>query len=171
MIGDSITQGSRQALEFAMAAGGYPAPVIDADDGRRIATGDDPLRGTQVLSNLMAMDIRPTVWVIALGTNDAGSYQDRAAYAALVDEMLILLPPASPVVWIDVYRPDVGEHVTMFNDALAERVGARPASAIGSWFAIASAKEQQVLRGDRVHPNVDGQRAFAELVMSTVSRL
>jgi lysophospholipase L1-like esterase len=171
MIGDSITEGSLAELTAALTAAGVVDPLINGDSGRRIESGRDPLNGAQVLSDLLAIGVEPDVWIIALGTNDAGSYEGEEAYGALVDLMLDQLPADAPLVWIDVYRPDVPDDVGAFNSALRRRLADRGNAVVGSWFEIVSRPDQQLLQPDQVHPNGDGRVAFAALVVESLSRV
>jgi lysophospholipase L1-like esterase len=171
MIGDSITEGSLTELMAAFGAAGIPSPLIDGDSGRRIESGRNPLNGVQVLTDLITIGVNPAVWVIALGTNDAGNYDDEAAYGALIDLMLGKIDDERPLVWIDVYRPDNERGVAEFNDALRSRLADRGNAVIGSWFELATRPDAKILQRDRVHPNDEGRKAFAQLVVDTVTRL
>ncbi len=171
MIGDSITEGSMAELMFAFAAAGIPSPLIDGDSGRRIESGRNPLNGAQVLADLITVGVNPAVWVIALGTNDAGNYDDEAAYRTLIDLMLAKIDNDRPLVWIDVYRPDNDKGVAEFNTALRARLAERGNAVIGSWFELATRPDAKILQRDRVHPNDEGRKVFAQLVVDTVTRI
>ena len=82
MVGDSITVGSTPGLEAAAEALGFELS-IDAEVGRRMTVGSSPESGTAAIADLLAESGVPDLWVVALGTNDVGQYDD-AEYAAQI---------------------------------------------------------------------------------------
>ena len=174
MVGDSITDGARAALEFSFSANGFTDVTVDAQWGRRISVGDGtdgPLNGLQAVKNLQAAGADPDVWVIALGTNDLGQYSDAAAYAAQIQQMLALLPADTPVLWVNTFRADqLGDTVT-YNTTLQEQLEARGNAVLTDWFTIASAPDQQVLSGDGVHPTRDGYGIFGLTVAESLATM
>jgi lysophospholipase L1-like esterase len=171
MVGDSITFRSKPALTQVFAAQGIGDVAIDAAVSRRIAVGNgkrEPLNGEKVLSNMIAFGIRPDVFVIALGTNDAG-VADPGSFAQLIDTMLAMPPASTPVVWIDVYRPANLDQTKLFNEVLRQRAAARPYTTVASWFDLASDRGRKLLSSDNLHPNEAGQSAFAALVGNAVA--
>ena len=171
MVGDSITVRSKPALTTAFNAQGITSVVIDAEVSRRIEIGNgkqEPLNGEQVMTNLLKVGVDPDVWVVALGTNDVGSY-DQAGYAALIDAMLAKLPPSKPLVWIDVFRPSDMSDTVLFNQVLRDRAARRPHTLVASWFDVASKSPKKLLTSDNLHPSDAGTLAFADVVGSAVA--
>lgn len=174
MIGDSITNGSRAEIEYVLTAQGVQDVVIDAQDGRRIELGDGtgaPLSGQRALYSLLAGGTSPDVWVIALGTNDAGQYADEADYARLVQLLVDMLPDDVPLVWVDVYRGDQLLGSQQFDEALRATLAGRADTVVVPWSTIAADPARGVLRSDEVHPNEGGRAVFATVVAQGVAEV
>lgn len=174
MVGDSITEGSQEALLATFESAGVDDVRIEGKASRRIEVGNGkgsaPLSGVGTVYTLLSEGADPSAWVIALGTNDVGSYADAAAYGALIDSILDMLPAAKPLVWVNTYRDDHLDDTLVFNTVLAERLDARGNAAVADWFAVASAPDQSVLRSDNLHPNENGQNALALLVLAALQQ-
>lgn len=174
IVGDSITNGSQGELRYVLAAQGVQQVTIEAEDGRRIELGDgtgSPLSGQRALYALLADGVQPDVWVIALGTNDAGQYADQADYARLVQLIVDMLPDDVPLVWVDAYRGDQPVGSQQFDDALRATLAGRPDTVVVPWSTIAADPAQTVLRDDDVHPNADGRVVFATVVAQGVAEV
>lgn len=172
MIGDSITKLSTPSLEEVFAAQGI-TPTIDAEVSRRIEVGNgksEPLNGEQVLTNLIKFGLDPDVWVFALGTNDLTAY-DADGFAERVDAMLAMTDAATPVIWVDTYRPKTMEQTKVFNEVLQQQAERRPGMKVASWFEVASANPKKLISKDQVHPTEAGQAAFAQVVGDAVAAL
>ena len=174
MVGDSITKASTDALRYDFAASGIATADIEAEVGRRIEVGDGkgtPLNGMAVLTKMLASGTKPDVWVVALGTNDAGLYANPDDYTRLITTVVGMLPANAPLVWVDVYRPDHVDGAREFNARLHRALDGRKHTAIVDWFTKASAPGQRILRSDRTHPNADGVVEFAGLVDAAIVSL
>ena len=174
MVGDSITNGSRAEIEYVLGAQGVQDVSIDAEDGRRIELGDgtgSPLSGQRALYSMLASGMSPDVWVIALGTNDAGQYADQADYSRLVQLLVDMVPDGVPLVWVDVYRGDQPEGSQQFDDALRATLAGRADTVVVPWSTIAADPTRGVLRSDDVHPNQDGRAVFATVVAQGVAEV
>lgn len=173
IVGDSITEASAEELREAFGHAGVDDVFIDGQASRRIevGSGSDGISGIRAIEGMLELDIEPSAWVIGLGTNDVGGLGSAAECAALIDEIIALLPSDVPLVWVNVYRPGEPEQTELFNDVLADRLDERGAATIADWFSIASDPELDVLRGDNLHPNDEGQVVFAELVAQALQRL
>jgi lysophospholipase L1-like esterase len=175
MVGDSITQGSTDELQAVFESTGITDVRIDAERGRRIEVGNGkgsgPLSGQRTVYNLLAEGLTPDAWIIALGTNDVGSYASAEAYGELIDGLLSMLPPDVPLVWVNVDRPQYEDDTNVFNLVLEQRITERGNAVIADWFALASDPEADLLRSDELHPNNDGQQAFALITVEAISRL
>lgn len=172
VIGDSITQGSADAIRYTLGSMGVTEIVVDGVTSRRIEQGDGrgaPLSGTRALAAMLADGADPDVWVIALGTNDVGQYATEDEYRALVRSIIGMLPDDVPLVWVDVFRHDRLDHTAMFNGVVRDEVADHDDSVVVSWFDVASRADQTVLRSDDIHPNADGTVVFAALVADGVA--
>ncbi|MDO8361651.1 MAG: GDSL-type esterase/lipase family protein [Actinomycetota bacterium] len=175
MVGDSITAGSAPALTTGLTAAGVESLRIEGEASRRIdvgsGRGSEPLSGVKVVFSLLAEGLQPGAWVIELGTNDVGSYADADAYGDLIDKITTMLPPPTPLAWVNVYRPQYPEHTVMFNDVLAQRMAARGNAVVADWYSVASGPDQSVLRADNLHPNDNGEQALTLLVIQALQQL
>ncbi len=175
MVGDSITKAGTDELNSVFASAGVTDVRIDAEVGRRIEVGNGkgggPLSGQNTVYNLMAEGLTPDVWIIALGTNDVGSYPSAEAYGQLIDSLIQMLPKDSPLAWVNVDRPQYEDDTTVFNQVLAERITARGNATVADWFSVASDPNADLLRSDDLHPNNDGQQAFALVTVAALDRL
>lgn len=175
VVGDSITEGSEPLLVATLEGAGVEDVRIEGEASRRIEVGNGkgsaPLSGVNTVYTLLAEGADPSAWVIQLGTNDVGSYADADAYGELIDSILTMLPPRTPVVWVNTYREQYLDDTILFNSVLDERLGDRDNAVVADWFSVAAAEDQSVLRSDNLHPNDNGQRALALLVVAALQEL
>jgi lysophospholipase L1-like esterase len=171
MVGDSITKASSEPLTTVLTQQGFTDITIDAEVSRRIAVGDgkgEPLSGVKTLYTMIAKGVSPDVWVIAMGTNDAGKYGDDE-YATLIDQMMTMPNKKTPLVWVDVYNPNELAGTKRFNLVLRDRARARGNTTVVPWFDVASDPKGKILRKDHVHPNDNGTLVFADLVAKALN--
>ena len=163
VIGDSITVAS--APRILAGAGEIDADVtVLAEINRRIAVGNDPSAGTDVVADVLASS-DPDVVVVALGTNDIGKYGSIEEYAAEIDELVDQIPDDLPLVWINTYLSRTPDDSAAFNAALIETLSERGNATIGRWSSIA---QQGGMLRDGVHPSEDGEQRFADLVLGQI---
>jgi lysophospholipase L1-like esterase len=174
VIGDSITQEPEDLLYGLLRNDGFARVRIEAERSRRIGVtgrGGVPRSGLSVMEDFLAEGFAPTAWVIALGTNDIPNYADGPAFAELIDSMLYLIAPATPVVWVDTYLPDRLDNCIVMNTELRRILSARGSAAVASWFEANQAPGESLLRSDRIHPNQRGRIVFPTLVTAELRRL
>ncbi len=172
MVGDSITKASTASLTEALTAEGFTDITIKAEVSRRIAVGDgkgEPLSGVKTLFTMISEGVKPDVWAIAMGTNDAGKYKTREEYADLITQMMSMIDPKVPILWVDVYNPNQLPGTKMFNKVLREQAAARGNTTVLSWFDLASSPSEKILRDDHIHPNAKGTVVFADLVSAALA--
>jgi lysophospholipase L1-like esterase len=174
MVGDSITEGSADAIRYTLTAEGFTAIDIDGETSRRIEEGDGkvaPLSGIATLYGMLGnADIDPDVWVVALGTNDVGQYAEEDDYRRLIREVIGMIPADVPLVWVNTFRADKPDASVTFNAVLFDEVGRREHSVVASWYDQASRDDEtNVLRDDGVHPNQHGRVVFAALVAEGIA--
>lgn len=169
MIGDSITKGSRSAIEERFDRLGLDPVTIEAENGKRMVVsaagnpGGSTIAG--IVTELADGDHDDELWVVALGTNDIGNYDEPDELAAAVNEVLGAVPDEAPLVWVDIYFRDRPEQQELVNAIIRGRVERRGNSVIAPWSAFATGAG--VVTGDGVHPTTEGTEVFAFVVTDT----
>jgi len=175
MVGDSITEASVAQLTAALGEAGVDDARIEGKASRRIEVGNgngsNPLSGVGTVFSLLVGGVDPSAWVIALGTNDVGSYADADQYGMLIAAITDMLPPTKPLVWVNTYRQQYLDDTLLFNMVLADRMSARGNAVVADWYSVAAAPDQTVLRSDNLHPNDNGKNALALLVLAALQQL
>jgi lysophospholipase L1-like esterase len=168
MVGDSITERSKPALEAVLKDIGFQDVEINAERSRRIEVGaKKPTPGLAVVKYIAGAS-RPDMWVIALGTNDAGLYENDSDYEKLIGDILAVIPEKTPLVWINTYRNDHLDGCEQFNGTLLRLLKDRGHATVGEWFQQCTQPDRKILDGDGVHPNEDGVLVFADTVRRAV---
>jgi lysophospholipase L1-like esterase len=172
MIGDSITRGSRAALEDRFGLLGMQQVIISAENNKRIAVSltDNPSGSAiaQYLTDPAANGDRNRsneLWIVALGTNDVGKYDGPEEIAAAVNEVLDAVPAESPLIWVETYFRDRPDQAAQVNAIVADRVIRRGNGVIAPWTFFAPG--DGVLHPDGVHPTPGGTEVFAFVVSDT----
>jgi lysophospholipase L1-like esterase len=171
MVGDSITVSAQAALEQRFTALGLEVVAIEAQEGRRmtVATFNEISPGSDAVA-FIAAAASPDVWVIALGTNDIGQYDNGEQIRANVGEVLAPIPDEALVLWVDTWYRDRPAGTVEMNEAIRSVVEARPGAAVVDWFSAAQA--EGVIADDGVHLTTPvGVDRFAEVVAGAVSGL
>lgn len=169
MVGDSITALSKATLETVLTNIGFESVVVNAEPNRRIEVGGKkPMAGLDVVKYIAASS-PPEMWIIALGTNDAGLYASDEDYQGLIDEMLAAIPEQIPLVWISVYRHDQLEGCAHFNIIVRQALQKRGHATMGEWNQQCTTSEESILTDDGVHPNSNGILVFADTVRAAVA--
>jgi lysophospholipase L1-like esterase len=169
IVGDSITVGSFDAIERELAAAGVPDVQIDAAVGRRIAVGDgdvQPLNGVATVEGLLAFGASADTWVIALGTNDVGQYDETGEFLATA-QLLALIPESARLVWVDTCLPGRQEQSDRFNATMSAQVAARDDADVATWSDVCAT--EGLLQSDQIHPTNAGEDAFAALIREAVA--
>jgi lysophospholipase L1-like esterase len=164
MVGDSITVGSKEALQQAFAGIGLPDVAINAEPGRRMIKASSISSGLDGIHQVLASGVTPDLWVIALGTNDVANYSTDE-YAAAIDKLLGALPPDAKVVWVDCFLTRYRQQSKDFDAVLRRVLDARGNARVVDWASIAG--EDGVLF-DGVHPSGFGRDEFSRRVAQAV---
>ncbi len=169
MVGDSISALSQEALDAVITDMGFETVTINAESSRRIEIGrKNPTNGLDIVSFINGAD-PPEMWVIALGTNDAGLYATDEEYQGLIDEMLDVIDDDTPLVWVNTYRDDHLDGCVQFNNLLKATLAERGNATVADWYQQCVARASDILTDDGVHPNKNGILVFADLVRSAIA--
>lgn len=176
MIGDSITVGSRSALQDEFESLGFGDIVIESQSSKRTASGSSSNpSGVAIARSLVesfAADGVATagqVWVVALGTNDINQYSDVDRLTGVIDEMLSVVPVDVALIWVDTYGRDLTDGAALVNEVITERVGLRDDAAVARWSEVAA--DEGNLRIDGLHPGDQGALVFASTVGDAIREL
>jgi lysophospholipase L1-like esterase len=170
MIGDSISALSQTRLDEVLGSIGFGTVTINAESSRRIEVGEKkPTNGLDVISFIAAAN-RPEMWVIELGTNDAGLYASDADYQGLIDAMLDVIGADAPLVWVNTYREDHLDGCAQFNGLLQRSLDARGNATVADWYQQCITNAETILTDDGVHPNETGIAVFADTVRAAIAR-
>ncbi|MEO6122995.1 MAG: hypothetical protein ABIR32_04740 [Ilumatobacteraceae bacterium] len=169
MVGDSISALSKSALDTVLDGMGFETVMIDAEPSRRIQVGKkNPTNGLAVISFIEGAQ-PPDVWVIELGTNDAGLYADDKEYQDLIDSVLDVIGKDVQLVWVNTYRDDHIDGCIQFNGLLQATLERRGNATVADWYQLCSAKDATILTKDGVHPNKAGILVMADTVRSAIA--
>ena len=169
MVGDSITALSQPTLEAVLAQVGFASITVNAEPSRRIEVGSKkPMPGLDVVSFIQA-SAPPEMWVIALGTNDAGLYANDEDYQGLIDDVLDVIPDKVPLVWVSTYRHDQLKGCERFNLLLRASLKKRGNATVGEWYQQVTKSNEAILTDDGVHPDRDGILVFADTVRGAIA--
>lgn len=158
VVGDSLTVAATELIDVALNAIGMEVVTIDGIEGRRI-TGGAVVPGVDAIETIIAGGADPDVWVIALGTNDIGAKVVGDAAATAANEVLALLPPDAPVVWVNAWIRDQAGDAALFNNVVSEVLAARGNTTIVDWYD--NAKDDGLISADGVHLTDLGEARFA----------
>jgi hypothetical protein len=169
MVGDSITALSRDTLQAVLTQIGFKTITINAEPSRRMEVGSKkPMPGLDVVK-FIAASAPPEMWVIALGTNDAGLYATDGDYQGLIGDMLGAIPDSTPLVWVSTYRHDQIKGCEQFNGLLRTSLAARRNATMGEWYQQCTKSKESILTHDGVHPNADGILVFADTARAAIA--
>lgn len=170
VVGDSLTVSAREELAAALGAAELEVVAIDAQEGRRMAVGTSTITpGRDAVEEILA-GADPDLWVIALGTNDVASVESLDGFRSEMGQILDLLPPDAPVVWVDLYIRDRPEPISRANLQIRAELGGRDGgAAVVDWFS--RGVDDGVITDDGVHLTPVGQQLFADSIVSAVDEL
>ena len=157
VVGDSITELSRQSIETSLVHAGYQ-PSVDAVVGIQIAQAEPFV--------YQLAQQRPSDWIIELGTNDAG--KDNPSWEwPLVSEWQ-QIQSSRCVVYLTV-SPRVGAIADQINDALARLALGHANVHILDWGYLEYGNPAW-LEPDLIHPTPSGQAELATLETQEIRR-
>ena len=164
VIGDSLTIGTMPYQGEAFAEAGWRHTEIDAYNSRGIRTKlkKDQHTGLTSVDAIRATSGDSDLWVVALGTNDAGIYA-KAKHAEVIGLMMDKIGSGHTVMWVNVYLPKAVSRQENWNSALATVAAERGTQMfVFDWASLAE-KNPQWLANDQIHCNNKGyvQRASA----------
>jgi lysophospholipase L1-like esterase len=173
VVGDSLTIGTLPFQADALTTTGWGHSAVDAYGSRGIRTKikKDLHTGLTAVDAIRAKSGDSDLWVIALGTNDAGIYA-KAKHPSLIRMMMDQIGSGHRVMWVNIYLPATPERQDHWNSALATVAGERSADMIVYDWAAVAADNPRWLANDQIHCSNKGYReratAIAEATRSFV---
>ena len=167
VIGDSLTLSAEQEITAAMAAAEMYVITVDGVESRRMVRGTREIEpGADAIEAVLA-EGDPGLWVIALGTNDVGSQVGADVFREEMDELLALLPPDAPVIWVDLWIRDLDDQIVDANQVIRSELAARQGvAAVVDWHTQAA--NPGIIISDGVHLTDDGQELFADSIIAAI---
>ena len=167
VIGDSLTLSAQQEITTALVAAEMHVLTVDAVENRRMVRGTREIEpGVDAIEAVRA-EGDPGLWVIALGTNDVGSQVGVDVFREEMDELLALLPPDAPVIWVDLWIRDLDDQIVDANQVIRSELAARQGvAAVVDWHTQAA--NPGVIIRDGVHLTNDGQVLFANSIVAAI---
>lgn len=152
LIGDSLTIGTLPYQAGAFSDVGWAGSAIDGYGSRGVRTKVK----SDLHTGLTAVDgIRTTtgdcdVWVVALGTNDAGIFA-KAKHPGLIRQMMDRIGGGHYVMWVNIYLPATPPRQQLWNTALEMVAEERPNEMLVFDWASLAAQNERWLADDQVH--------------------
>jgi hypothetical protein len=180
-IGDSLSVGLDSAsyiedpdarITARYAAAGVRTLRLESSGGRSVIEHLDGQDGGEVVARRLRRDGFHGCWVIALGTNDAANVDAGSAYgySERIDRMMAIIGD-DPVLWVDVKTLKTrghyaGEHMRMFNQALAKAHARYPALQVFAWSDVVA---DDWFQSDGIHYTTTGDGYRAALVPAALA--
>lgn len=119
LIGDSLTTGTMPYQLEALSTVGWQRAAVDAYVSRSIRgkVKADRHTGLTSVDAIRATTGDSDVWVVALGTNDAGIYP-KGKHPELINSMMDRIGGGHYVIWVNIYLPEKRARQENWNAAL-----------------------------------------------------
>ena len=172
VVGDSLTVGTRSWLPDDLRYVGWSSVGYDAYGGRGIVSkvSDDPRTGLGAVDHLRQTNGDSHIWIVALGTNDAGLWS-QAQYADLIRQMLDRIGPGHVTMWVNIYLPSSPARQQRWNEALDQVAAERPSELIIDDWAAAAARSHPAMTSDHVHYLGTGYQMRAQQIADATTTL
>ncbi|MGZ4737839.1 MAG: GDSL-type esterase/lipase family protein [Ilumatobacteraceae bacterium] len=171
MVGDSLTVGSLPYQAAAFIDNGWTDMAVNAHGSRGIKTkvSADPYTGLTAVDALRAAHGDADLWVVALGTNDAGQYP-ASQYPDLIASMLNRIGADHLTMWVNTYMPTRARLQVAWNSALNEVAVQRPDELVVFDWAAYAAGHAGWLGADSIHYTATGYRARSSAVAAASTK-
>jgi lysophospholipase L1-like esterase len=159
VVGDSLTLGTLPYQGDAFTNAGWSGSAIDAFKSRGIRTKMriDQHTGLTAVDAIRKKWGDSDLWVVALGTNDAGIFaKDKQPEA--IRQMMDRIGSGHYVLWINVYLPATPRRQQNWNTALATVAAERKDEMFVFDWASLAAQNPKWLAHDQIHCSPQGYR-------------
>lgn len=169
VVGDSLTVASQDLIEDSLKSLGVKEVMIDGIEGRRMtgrSQGKPP--GIEAVEEILGADFDADLWVIELGTNDVGAQVQPESFRDDMKAILSLLPPQTPVVWVNVHLGHHTDATAEANDIIDSVVASRRNASVADWHGVVS-ESPELLTDDGVHLRSRGEVAYSLVISRAVA--
>ena len=146
-VGDSVSLGANEQLNEA-----FPHGLIDTEGNRQIEAA------LPVLQDYIDQGIVGDTVVISLSTNGFAKPEE-------LEQIMSMCGPDRTVWFVNIRVPD--ERCEPNNAAIQACVDAHDNAHLIDWYATTAGHDEYLI-DDGIHLTVDGRKAFADLVVSTM---
>jgi lysophospholipase L1-like esterase len=152
VVGDSLTLGTMPYQTDAFANVGWGSSTIDAFISRGVRTKvkRDKSTGLTSVDAIRSSAGDSDLWIVALGTNDAGLYK-RDRIAEIIASMMEKIGVGHYVMWVNIYLPAKPLRQQNWNTALATVAQDYPDSMFVLDWATLAAENPNWLANDEIH--------------------
>jgi lysophospholipase L1-like esterase len=172
VIGDSLTVGTLPYQADAFTRFGWGNTAIDAHNSRGVRTKakSDSHTGLTAIGSIRSKSGDSELWVIALGTDDAG-IAGQPRYADLIASMMNRIGTGHYVMWVNIFLPLNPPRQEYWNTSLAKAANDRPDELfVFDWASIA-AENPTWLVEDQVHYTGEGYWQRSALIAEATRTL
>jgi lysophospholipase L1-like esterase len=172
VVGDSLTEGTMPYQAETLSYLGWGPSAIDAYKSRGIATKmkGDPHTGLSAVDAIRSTSGDSDLWVVALGTNDAGFYK-QDSQVELIREMVDRIGEGHYVLWVNVYLPTTEKRQRMWNDSLTMVAAELPNQMFILDWATLAEENPKWLAGDKIHCSGVGYKNRASVIAQATKTL
>jgi len=162
VVGDSLTYGTLRYQADAMSEVGWTHTTVDSFMSRGVLTRvrTDPHTGLIAVDAIRAESGDSDLWVVALGTNDAGIHP-RNRYLDVIRRMMDRIGGGHHVLWVNIYLPATPTRQQAWNSALRDVAKDRLDEMFVYDWASVAAEHPVWLSVDQVHYTPAGYRQRA----------
>jgi lysophospholipase L1-like esterase len=152
LVGDSLTQGTLPYQADAFTNVGWGSSTIDAFISRGVRTKvkRDKNTGLTSVDAIRSKSGDSDLWIVALGTNDAGLYK-RDRIAEIIASMMDRISIGHYVMWVNIYLPAKPLRQENWNTALTTVAQDYPDSMFILDWATLAAENPNWLANDEIH--------------------
>ena len=172
VIGDSLTTGTVAYQADAFAGVGFERTTIDAFQSRGVRTKvkRDPHTGLTAVDAVRDAVGDSQLWVVELGTNDAGIHR-KEQYPELILQMMDRIGGGHYVMWVNIYLPAKPQRQQNWNAALAGVAMDFPDEMFVLNWATLAEQSPRWTSTDRIHCTPAGYRNRATAIANACTVL
>ncbi|HEY0521362.1 MAG TPA: GDSL-type esterase/lipase family protein [Ilumatobacteraceae bacterium] len=172
VIGDSLTSGTLPYQPDALSTVGWEQATIDSyvSRGIRSKVKADRHTGLTSIDAIRATAGDSDLWVVALGTNDAGIYS-KEKHADLINMMMERIGAGHYVMWVNVYLPGNKARQQHWNSALETVAAGHQGEMFVLDWATLAAENRNWMLDDGIHCSAKGYMHRATAIASATRSL